>query len=89
MDETQKVRENRLRRKAVRQGLRLEKSRRRDVTALDYGGYQLIDPGTNGLVFGELAGRRFGASLDEIEAWLSDPVGRVAATDQDQGKGSR
>jgi hypothetical protein len=32
-----KVRENRLRRAAYRQGLRLEKSRRRDPRAVDYG----------------------------------------------------
>lgn len=38
-----KVFENRLRAAAKRQGLRLEKSRRRDPRALDYGSYWLID----------------------------------------------
>ncbi len=38
-----KVQENRLRRMADRQGLRLEKSRRRDHRALDFGTYTLTD----------------------------------------------
>ena len=38
-----KVRENRLRRQAKRRGLRIEKSRRRDQSALDYGMYALYD----------------------------------------------
>src|SRR3712207_211748 len=37
----EKVRENRLRRMAQRQGLTLQKSRRRDPYALDYGKYWL------------------------------------------------
>ena len=40
---TEKVRENRLRRMASRQGLQLMKSRRRDPRALDYGTYWLVD----------------------------------------------
>lgn len=52
----EKTRENRLRRMARRQGLDLQKSRRRDPRALDYGGYQLIARGSNSLVLGELAG---------------------------------
>ena len=39
----EKVRENRLRRMAARQGLQLLKSRRRDPRALDYGTYWLVD----------------------------------------------
>jgi len=39
----EKVRENRLRRMASRQGLQLVKSRRRDTRALDYGTYWLVD----------------------------------------------
>lgn len=66
----EKTRENRLRRMARRQGLDLEKSRRRDPRALDYGGYQLIARGSNSLVLGELAGNGFSASLDDIEAFL-------------------
>jgi hypothetical protein len=70
---TDKARENRLRRMARRQGLDLQKSRRRDPRALDYGGYQLIDRGSNSLVFGEIAETTFGASLDDIEAFLLRP----------------
>ncbi len=73
MDAEQKVREARLRRMAERQGLRLQKSRRRDPLALDYNGYQLIDPRSNALVFGERAGDGFGASLDDIEVYLKRP----------------
>jgi hypothetical protein len=52
-----KVRENRLRRMAERQGLRLTKTRRRDPRALDYGEYRL-------------QGKRC-ANLDEVEALLT------------------
>jgi len=44
---TDKSRENRARRVAERRGYRLEKSRRRDPRATDYGRYQLIDAATN------------------------------------------
>jgi hypothetical protein len=65
----EKVRENRLRRMAERQGLRLEKSRRRDPRAIDYGTYQLVDVYDNTLVaYGRQSG--FGLSLDDIEAQL-------------------
>jgi hypothetical protein len=38
-----KIRENRVRRMAQRQLLRLEKSRRRDPRAVDFGGYMLVN----------------------------------------------
>jgi hypothetical protein len=41
MDQEQKVRENRLRRMARRQGYKLHKSRRRDPLATDFETYQL------------------------------------------------
>jgi hypothetical protein len=63
----EKVRENKARRMARRQGLRLIKSRRRDPYALDYGHYWLADISTNLL----LIGGEWGVSLDEIEAWLT------------------
>jgi hypothetical protein len=47
-----KVLENKLRRVAARRGLRLEKSRRRDPDAIDYGGYMLIDAFNNTVVSG-------------------------------------
>jgi hypothetical protein len=42
MENEEKVRENRLRRMAERQGYKLEKSRRRDPRATDYGLYRLV-----------------------------------------------
>jgi hypothetical protein len=73
MDAEAKVHEARVRRMAKRQGLYLQKSRRRDPLALDYGGYQLIDPRSVSLVFGDDAGHGFGASLGDIEAYLRRP----------------
>lgn len=64
-DQEYKVLENRLRRAAERQGLRLEKSRSRDPRATDYGTYQLVDPSTNTLVAYGLQGG-YGMALDEI-----------------------
>ena len=49
----EKVRENRLRRMAQRQGLRLIKSRVRDPRALDYGRWWITNPDTNAIVAGE------------------------------------
>ena len=71
----EKVRENRLRRIAERQGLRLEKSRRRDLRAVDYGAYFLIDgpaqkSGGDNWRSRTLATSDQGISLDEAEAYL-------------------
>ncbi|MHB8297969.1 MAG: hypothetical protein ACYDDW_05245 [Dermatophilaceae bacterium] len=71
MNDTDKVRENRLRRAAQRQGLTLAKSRRRDTRATDYGTYMLVDPSTNAVVaHGGQSG--YGLSLDEIESALNE-----------------
>jgi hypothetical protein len=68
-DQEYKVLENRLRRAAARQGLRLEKSRRRDTRAYDYGTYQLVDPHSNTLVaYGLQSG--YGMNLDEVAEQL-------------------
>ncbi|MDN5771128.1 MAG: hypothetical protein L0H24_09570 [Microlunatus sp.] len=65
----EKVRVNRLRRAAQRQGLRLEKSRSRDPRAIGYGTYHLVNLATNTLeVYGN--GHGFGLNLDEIETAL-------------------
>lgn len=62
----EKVRENRLRRAAERQGLLLQKSRRRDPRALGYGTYQLVDARTNAVVdMGGLPGG-YGLDLDQV-----------------------
>jgi hypothetical protein len=62
-----KVREDRLRRMADRQGLILHKSRRRDPRALDYGRYKLLDANTR-FVKG---GGDHGMTLDEVERFLT------------------
>jgi hypothetical protein len=70
----EKVRENRLRRMAERQGLRLEKSRRRDPRALDYGSYALFDLETGDAKAGAVAGERLPRqrfTLDDVEAYLT------------------
>jgi hypothetical protein len=58
----EKVRENRIRRMAGRQGLQLVKSRRRDPRALDYGTYWLVDNSGVEVASGD---------ADTIEAWLT------------------
>lgn len=76
-----KVRENRLRRMAERRGLRLEKSRRRDTRALDYGTYGLVDPAAGQLIAGSTS-TGYGLSLDEVEKALNDgTIGYEAASD--------
>lgn len=85
MDPNEKVRENRLRRAAKRQGLMLVKSRRRDRRASDYGTYGLIDPNRNAWV--AWRGGGFGMDLDQVEAWLARPrrPKRKLRTDARQG----
>jgi hypothetical protein len=61
-----KVRENRLRRMASRQRLRLSKVRRLDPRAYDFGSYLLRD-GKNKVVLG---GGTI-ASLDDVERYLT------------------
>lgn len=69
----EKIRENRVRRAAERQGLRLVKSRRRDPRAYDYGTYMLVDGRTNAIVCGQpVTGQNGSASLDQIEAALRE-----------------
>jgi len=71
----EKIRENRLRRMAERQGLKLEKSRQRDPRGYLYGTYQLVDPNYNTIVLSDRAyGRGYGMSLDEIEEYLNAPA---------------
>lgn len=67
-----KVRENRLRRAAERQGLRLEKSRRRDPRALGYGTYQLVDPYNSNAVVASRLPDGYGLDLDDVEGELNE-----------------
>jgi hypothetical protein len=73
------VRENRLRRMATRQGLRLEKSRRRDQRALDFGAYYLIEgPARDGDTNWRgrlLVSPEQGFTLDEVERYLTEGTG--------------
>lgn len=66
MTPEEKIRENRLRRAASRQGLKLEKSKARDSRANDWSTYQLssIEGGTL-VAYGLQSG--YGLNLDEIE----------------------
>lgn len=65
-----KVMENRLRRAADRQGLRLEKSRARDPRAITYGTYMILDASTTALVAGDST-NGYGLTLDEVEEYLT------------------
>lgn len=72
LEKNEKVREDRLRRKAERMGYRVTKSRSRDVDALDYGLYAIISNETNGAVNPALAGRWVHSwDLDTVERWLT------------------
>lgn len=67
-----KVRENRLRRAATRQGLFLSRRRRRDPNALDYGLYALFRGGPNGqAVAGVGYGGVYGLTLAQVEKILA------------------
>jgi hypothetical protein len=69
---SERVRENRLRRMAQRQRLTLQKSRRRDPRAYDYGTYRLVDIDTGTLVaYGPLHDG-WGLDLDDIERALTE-----------------
>src|SRR4051812_8684378 len=73
-EETQeKVRENRLRRMAERQGFRLVKSKTRDPRAIGFGGWIVVNSATNIV---EAGGNLF-LSIDEVEEFLTqEPVYR-------------
>jgi hypothetical protein len=76
MDRSIKVRENRLRRMAARQGLKLARNPRRDPRAIDYGSYMLTD--ANEVLIADFGWDHVrspeGASwLDDVEAWLTRP----------------
>ncbi len=69
-----KVRENRLRRAARRQGLRLERSRRRDPRAIGHATYRLVDTAGNTIVAGGFTGDGYGMDLDDVARALGEAV---------------
>jgi len=72
MTDAEKVRANRLRRTAHRQGLALRKSRTRDPRAIDYGRYMLVDLFTNAVFAGTAGTGRPNLTLDEVETYLTE-----------------
>jgi hypothetical protein len=63
--------EDQLRRQAIRNGLRLSKSRSHDPDAIDYGLYALVDPATGGTVNPAHAGRcTHSWTLDDVTSYL-------------------
>jgi hypothetical protein len=71
MADADKIRENRARRAAARQGLTLVKSKRRDRRALDYAVWTIINTQTNAV---EKDGR---LSIDEVERFLNRHLERT------------
>jgi hypothetical protein len=67
-----KVRENRLRRMAQRQGLMVQKAKLRDPYASGFGTYMLVDERNFVVAMGSPNG--FGLTLDEVEEWLTSDV---------------
>ena len=73
-----KVRENRLRRMAARQGLKLRRSPRRDENAIDYGLYALTTHGGGrGTIHPEGVISSFVLDLDEVEQLLTPQGVRI------------
>ena len=72
MDNKAKTHENRLRRMADRQGMKLRRSPRRDTGAIDYGLYALTSHDTGGLLHPDGANTIFVLDLIEVEAYLTN-----------------
>jgi hypothetical protein len=75
LDQSEKVRENRLREVARRRGYELRKSRRRDPLALDYGEWYL----TRGSIEGMPMQTVTLSSLDSVESFLDGELGPPAS----------
>jgi hypothetical protein len=68
MDTKEKVRENKARRQAWRQGFILRKSRARKWSGNNYQGYMIIYAYTNYIE----AGEKFDLSLEQVEEFLKE-----------------
>jgi hypothetical protein len=73
MADADKVRQNRLRRAAARQGFKLVKSKRRDPRALDYSLWTIINTQNNTVE----AGGNERLSIDEVERFLNRPLQEI------------
>lgn len=71
MTNVEKVRENRMRRMALRRGLRVVKCRRVDRKALGFGCYRIVDAASRRIVAGG-GKKHFHWSLDDVEKWLAE-----------------
>lgn len=67
-----RTRENRMRRMAERQGLRLRRCPRRDRRAIGYGTYDLCFARTGKRAYSGDGETDFGLTLDEVERILTD-----------------
>jgi len=75
---TDRVRENRVRRAARRQGYKLAKSPVRDPRGLSFGQYGLIAIETGASIFPyNCLGSPCTATLDDVELWLAGPPGQA------------
>ena len=74
-EQSEKVRENRLRAMAERQGLKISQSRQRDPRGLSYGRWMIVDPFTKSVVTGTQHTGSPNMSLDEVEAYLTSERG--------------
>lgn len=50
----------------------MQKSRRRDDRAVDFGGYMLIDAGSNSVIMGGDP-YPYSATIEQVESWLDEP----------------
>ena len=73
MDLETKIRENRLRRAAKRQGLFLSKCKARDPQAEGFGKWAICDSQTGNAVNFTERNTIFTLNLETVEKWLGDP----------------
>ncbi len=83
----EKVRENRVRRMLMRQGLLVQKSRAKDPLAIGYGGYMIIDRDRNVIAGGgELP---YSMTLDDVERFALEGHGVRLAKERAAKRGGK
>lgn len=75
-----KIRENRIRRMLVRQGLLMRKGKFKDPLRIGYGGYQILDQQRN--VVAGLKPFPYCLSLDDVEKYALEGHGRRMAMER-------